>query len=389
MKPVATTRYSGGDRPIRAAAALLLIAAAPLVHAQQSPVSDEALASRIVALDPRWTVSFAAAPAAPAGYDQQFAYVPLKDGMLVAIDVIDGRIVWRMPLDAVLTPATGDGLVFAASAREVIALEQVTGTVQWRTPLPDGLAAPLYWDTGWLIASTAAGDLVALHAQDGRVLWRQPLGSPLAVVPTPAGDRLYVALADGRIAALALDTGEPAWSVSLSEPVTGLLALDDQLMVGTRKNLLRSLSLRDGRIRWSQRAGADPAGAPVADDRRIYFAALDNVLRAIDRRTGNLRWSRKLPSRPAAGPLKTGELVLVPFVTTEIAAFDAATGQPAFTIRAAGEIGGVPFVREGSRPTAPMLIAMSREGALQGFAPRFEPPMSALGELPGIKVSGG
>ena len=50
--------------------------------------------------------------------------------------------------------------------------------------------------------------------------------------------------------------------------------------------------------------------------------------------------------------------------------------------------GDNPFVRDASRPTAPMLIAMSREGALQGFAPRVEPPTSALGDLPGIKTSG-
>jgi outer membrane protein assembly factor BamB len=364
-----------------------------IVVATVPPATQDARAhrsgDRIVALDPRWAVSFDTAPSAPAGYDQQLAYVPLKEGTLVAIDLTDGRVTWRVPLETSLTPATGDGLVFAGSAGAIVALEQRSGAEQWRTPLPGGLSAPLYWDTGWLIASTDSGDLLALHAQEGRLLWRQPLGSPLAVRPTPAGDRLYVALADGRIVALALDSGEPRWSVPLDQAVTGMLALDDQLLVGTRMNRLHSLSLRDGRVRWSQRAGADPAGAPVADDRLIYFAALDNVLRALDRRTGNLRWSRKLPSRPAAGPLRTGDVVLLPFVTTDIGAFTAATGEPTFTIRAAGELGGVPFVREGARPTAPLLIAISREGALQGFAPRAEPPTAALGELPGIKVSGG
>jgi outer membrane protein assembly factor BamB len=366
---------------------MILIAAVAAPRAAQQPRADTA-AERIVALDARWTVSFDTAPSAPAGYDQQLAYVPLKDGTLVSIDLSEGRVAWRVPYETALTPATGDGLVFAGSDGNVTAFEQLSGAVLWRTPLPGRLAAPLYWDTGWLIASTETGDLIALHAMDGRVLWRQPLGSPLAVAPTPAGDRLYVALADTRLVALALDTGEPAWSAALDEPVTGMLALDDQLMVGTRKNLLRSLSLRDGRVRWSQRAGADPSGAPVADDRLIYFAALDNVLRALDRRTGNLRWTRKLPSRPAAGPLRTGDVVLLPFVTTDIGAFAAATGEPAFTIRAAGELGGVPFVREGVRPTAPLLIAMSREGALQGFAPRVEPPTAPLGDLPGIKASG-
>jgi hypothetical protein len=76
----------------------------------------------------------------------------------------------------------------------------------------------------------------------------------------------------------------------------------------------------------------------------------------------------------------------VPFVTTDIGAFTATTGAPAFTIRAVGEIGGVPFIRESVPATAPLLVAMSREGALQGFAPRIEPPPVPLGELPGVKV---
>ena len=381
----ATTRYSVGVRPTLIASALILGLGISL-RGEQRPPDTTASSDRIVALDPRWTVSFTTAPSAPAGYDQQFAYVPLKGGELVAIDLNQGRVAWTVPFPTVSTPATGDGLVFAAGPDAITALEQRSGTSLWKTPIDSPLAAALYWDTGWLLASTESGDLLALHAQDGRILWRQPFGSPLLVEPTPSGDRLYVALKDGRVAALALDTGEVAWSVPLNEPVTGMLALEDQLVVGTRKNLLHSLALRDGRQRWTQRAGADTAGAPVADDKLIYFVALDNVLRALDRGNGNLRWKTNLPSRPAAGPLRTGDVVLVPYVTNDIGAFAAAKGTQAFTIHASGEIGGVPFIRESVWPTAPRLIAMSRDGSLQGFAPRVEPPPAALGELPGIKA---
>jgi outer membrane protein assembly factor BamB len=382
----ATTRYSVGVRPTLVVALIALVAGAPGLRAQAPPPDPKNPAERIVALDPRWTVSFTTAPSAPAGYDQQLAYVPLKGGELVAIDLNEGRVAWVVPFPTTSTPATGDGLVFAAGDGAVTALEQRTGAPLWKTAIDSPLAAALYWDTGWLLASTEAGDLLALHAQDGRILWRQTLGSPLLVPPTPAGDRLYVALRDGRLVALALDGGGIAWIAPLNEPVTGLLALEDQLLVGTRKNLLHSVSLTDGRIRWTQRAGADTAGAPVADDKLIYFTALDNMLRALDRRSGNLRWSRSLPTRPTSGPLRTGDVVLVPFVTTDIGAYTAATGQPAFTIHAVGEIGGVPFIRESVPATAPVLVAMSREGALQGFAPRVEPPPAALGDLPGIKV---
>jgi outer membrane protein assembly factor BamB len=382
------TTICRGDRPTALVTVALLIASAAASLRAQSPrVTDDA-ANRIVALDPRWTVTFATAPAAPAGFDQELAYVPLKGGELQAIDLNYGLVKWKAALTTALTPATGDGLVFTAGEGVVTALEQRSGATIWTTPLEGMLASPLYWDSGLLIASLESGDLVALRAEDGQVMWRQALGAPLATTPTPAGDHLYAALRDGRLMSLALATGVMAWTNPLDEPVTGILALNDQLIVGTRGNRVYSLSLDRGRIRWAQKAGADIAGAPVADERLIYFAALDNLLRAIDRKSGNLRWIHKLPSRPAAGPLRAGNVVLLPLVTTDIGAFVAATGADSFIIRALGETGGVPFIREGARPTATLLISMSREGALQGFAPRIEPLPAALSVLPGTKIGG-
>ena len=370
-------------------ALLLACVLAPLVPAAgQERAAPDAATDRIVALDPRWTVSFSTPPSASAGYDQEMAYVPLQGGELVAISLNEGTVTWKVELTTALTPATGDGLVFAAGEGEVIALDQRSGRTLWRTPLGSAVAAPLYWDSGSLVASTDAGELVSLHPGDGRVLWRNALGSPLVVAPTPSGQRLYVALRDGRLAALDLDAGTTIWTHQLAEPVTGVLALEDQVLVGTRANVLHSFDLARARIRWTQRAGGDIAGAPIADDKLIYFAAFDNVLRALDRRNGHLRWSRNLPSRPAGGPLRADNVLLLPFTTTDIGAYVAASGAESFTIRAIGELGAVPFLRENARPTAPRLIAMSREGALQGFAPRIEPPLAPLTDLPGVKVGG-
>ena len=368
-------------------AAMLLVFSLAKLGAQPKPTTE--FVERIVALDPRWTVSFETAPASAPGYDQQNGYVALKGGDILAIDLDQGTVIWKAPLVTTLTPATGDGLVFAAGEGRVTALDQHTGSIQWHTSLDAQVVGPLYWDSGWLLTSTDKGELVALHGQDGKILWRVALESPLAALPTTADDRVYAALQDGRIVAIALDSGSMAWSAALNEPVTGMLALQDQLLIGTRADRLHSLSLERGRRRWSQKAGADVAGGPVADDDRIYFAAFDNVVRALDADSGNLKWLRNLPSRPAGGPLRTENVVLVPLVTTDIAAFDAETGAPAFTIRAVGELGAVPFLRETPRLTTPRLIAMSRDRALQGFAARFEPPLGALDGLPGIAVKGG
>jgi outer membrane protein assembly factor BamB len=378
--PPRTTRYS--------VVGVLLTASIVLSHAQDARDPAGAAADRILALDPRWTVTFNAPPVAPAGFDDEAAYVPIDGGRLIAVDLERGHRRWQIDLATSHTPATGDGMVFTAAGTDMMALDQRSGATLWRTALPGAPAGPLYWESGWLLASTERGDVFALRAEDGHILWRQALGSPLAVGPSLSGERLYVALADGRLAALQLDTGEPAWTLPLNQPVTGLLALEEQLLVGTRANRLHSLSLDRGRIRWTQRAGADVIGAPAADDTFIYFVAFDNVLRALNRGNGNMRWTRNLPSRPSGGAQRADDVVLVPFSTTDIGAYLAATGAPSFTIRAATELGGAPFLRTNARATATRLVAISREGNLQGFAARFEQPPAPLPALPGARVGG-
>jgi outer membrane protein assembly factor BamB len=374
-----TTRYS---------VVALLSASTVLAHAQPAGDRAAAAADRILALDPRWSVAFDTPPAATAGFDQEAAYVPLEGGTLIAIDLEGGGVRWQIPLATTTTPATGDGMVYATSDGHVIALDQRSGASLWRTAVPGELAGRVYWDSGWVLASTADGELMALRAQDGQVLWRQALGARVAVRPSASGDQLYVALDDNRVAALNVETGAVAWTRALEQQVTGLLALEEQLLVGTRANLLHSIAVNSGRTRWRQRAGADLIGAPVADENFIYFVAFDNVLRALNRGNGNLRWSRNLPSRPSGGAQRADDVILVPFSTTDIGAYQAATGAPSFTIRAAGELGGAPFLRDSTRATATRLVAISREGNLQGFASRFEQPAVPLAELPGARVGG-
>ncbi len=344
----------------------------------------QGLAVTVAPLDPRWSIPFDTPPAAAAGFDATTAYVPLKGGQLVAVELDRGTVRWRLDLATAFTPATGDGLVFTTAEASIEARDAMTGAVRWRTPLPGGAAVPLYWDTGWLLASTPNGDLAAFRASDGVLVWRQPLGAPLAAAPAPALDRLFLPLADNRLVAVLLASGETVWSRTMTGRITGLLALEDQLVFGTTAREVSSVRVSDGRNRWTWGVGGDVSGVPAADDKRIYFVARDNILRAVDRRSGNLRWKAALSSRPVGGPLPLPNTVLMPLVSSEIAGFDLETGKPTVTVKAAGEIGPQPFFRTGARPTAVRLVAVSRDGRLQGFAERFEPVPGPIDVLPGL-----
>jgi outer membrane protein assembly factor BamB len=340
-----------------------------------------AQAALALALDPRWDVPFEGGSAAPPGYDAQTAYIPLKDGALVAVDLDSGTVRWQRALPTSFTPETGGGLVFLIGEGRIEAVHAASGEHAWSATLPGDAAAPLYWDTGWLIASTASGDLAAFRASDGALLWRKALGAPLSARPVPALDRIFLGLTDGRVLAAALETGALAWERHVPGRVTGLRALPDQLIAGTTEDEVYSFDLGRGRQRWRWRVGGDVTGTAAFDDRRIFFVARDNVMRAVDRRSGNLRWTTDLPSRPIAGPVRNVD-ALLPFAT-EVVAYDPATGKAVASIPSSGEIGAAPQVRLDVRPTAARLITISRDGHLQGFGLRFEPRPAPIDVLPG------
>jgi len=352
-------------------------------------VQAPAAAPPPASFDARWVTAFKTPPAARPGFDANTAYVPLagdeqKGGQLVAVDLDRGTIRWRLDLKTQFTPATGGGLVFTVTDQLIEAREAATGKTKWQTALPGGAAAPLYFDTGWLIASTTAGDLAAFRATDGTLVWRRQLGAPLVSAPGPALDRLFLPLADNRLVAVTLVNGETVWEKIQSAPITALLALEDQLVFGTTAKDLISVDVKRGNEKWRRRLGGDLAGRPDVDDKHIFFASRDNIVQAVDRKSGNLRWKANLSSRPAGGPLRLGEAVFMPLVSSQILGFDPVTGKQTITATAAGEIGLQPYVRRDVRRTQPQLITVSREGQLQGFGRRFEPVPQLLPELPGL-----
>jgi eukaryotic-like serine/threonine-protein kinase len=338
----------------------------------------------LAALDLRWLLPLETPPVAAAAYDATSAYVPLRDGSLVAVDLERGTVRWRREAAMTIAPSAGGGMVFAAGEGLIRALDATTGAIRWQTPLPGQLAS-ITWDTGWLLCATDAGDLAALRASDGGLMWTAPLGGPLAVPPAAGLDRVYVGLDQGRIVSLALVSGARGWEQTVPGRITGLRAVEGQLVAGTTGRAIFSLDLETGRQRWRWRVGGDVSGAASSDGNLLFFAARDNVLRAVDVRSGNLRWSAELPARPLGGPQVFAGTVLVPLAST-VATFDAATGKSSGALNASGELSTPPHLRDG-RPMGARLVALTRDGRLQGFGVRVEePPVALTLPLPGQSV---
>ena len=338
----------------------------------------------IFPLEQMWSVDLGA-PATWPAYDATQAYVPVRDGHLVAISLATGRVRWTVAQRTQLPPAAGDRSVFVASDDSIHALDTGSGLTRWRMKLDSPISAPLFWDTGWLIAALENGELLALRGRDGREIWRSQLASKVRVPPSIAGERLFVPLEDGRVISLDLNSGEPVWEQQLGGSPARILALDD-LFVGSMDNFFYCLSQKDGSVKWRWRTGADIIGQPAVDEDRVYFLSLDNVLRALDRDTGVQRWTRSMPARAATGPRRAGSALLVSGVSPEIRSYRLIDGEPASIYRAPAELAAPAHLVGHPSPEGPHLVILTGEGQLVGLRRGLGPSLVALDYLPGRLV---
>jgi outer membrane protein assembly factor BamB len=331
------------------------------------------------------SVALEGAPAAQAGIAGSTAYVPLKDGRLVAVDLELARVKWSVDLPTTLPPVAGDDAIFVAGDERLTAIAP-DSTIKWTLPLAGGFSAPPYFAGGWLIVGAASGDVLCLRASDGHVLWTRHFGSTLLPGAAISGDRLYLGFADGTVAAHALTDGTPIWDTKLGGPPGPILALDDRLFVGSQDRFFYCLKTENGKRRWRFRIAGPIVGLPAVDDERVYFVALDNVLRALDRFGGSQRWKVGLPLRPSGGPLLMGAFVAVAGTSAEVRTYVAATGKEGSRYAAPRDLAAAPQVLVGAIPEFSAVLLLSREGVLELLRRRLEPDIVPLDHAIGAAV---
>jgi len=326
-----------------------------------------------------------AAPVSQAAIANDVAYVPLKDGRFVAVDLQTARVKWSVDLPSALPPVAGGDLVFVAGDELLTALAP-DSTVKWQLPLPGGFSAPPAFAGGWLLVGTPTGEVLCLRASDGHVLWTQHFSSALLPGAAVSGDRVYLGLSDGTVSAHQLTDGTPVWQQTLGGPPGPLLALDDRVFAGSKDKFFYCLDTKDGDQRWRWRAAGVIVGLATFDEQHVYFVALDNVLRALDVHSGSQRWKVNLPLRPSGGPLLIGSLVAVAGVSAEIRTYVAATGKEASHYAAPADLAAAPQVLVGPVPELSAVLLLTRDGSLELLRRRLEPEIVPIDYVLGSPV---
>ncbi|MFH8493495.1 serine/threonine-protein kinase [Streptomyces coeruleorubidus] len=296
-----------------------------------------------------------------------------QTGLVFALDPVDGRLLWRHPLDGAAAsgppsgaPVVSGGLVPAGLGQgpRVTMLDPGSGDVERRQELPGygGLRAV----GGMLLLTAADGTVTAVESASGEVKWRHRIpgqdtpyfvsfpGDPLAYAASVSGDG-----SGTKVTAVDPGTGDVRWDARLEGSLQPLGAVDGAVVFvsvdavrGDARAVVRydpesrgsvrvplriplqqvegsvrgdvvhlmatggalvAVDLEARKQRWSLETGVVRGSKPVADDRYVYVTVPDGRLLAVDARRGKLvgQTSPRLGDRSDRVPAALPEPVLV------------------------------------------------------------------------------
>lgn len=256
----------------------------------------------------RWRKLVGSVVCAPL-VDRGMLYVGSNDGFLVALDSQTGHEKWRYQSRGPIaqTPAsTGDLIVFANEADQVVAVDATTGKFKWQykgeTPEEYTLRghAGVTVDGDLIYTGFANGALVALRRDNGSVAWSTSLKADadrfmdVDATPIVLEGNVYASSSSGGVYAIDKMTGlvhwrVPFWDASMPSStgnVGGLASDGKALYVSVADLGTYAIDLR-GNVLWrvGARGGGEPAEPVVYSDMVIYSLANAGLFVA-SRKTG-------------------------------------------------------------------------------------------------------
>ncbi|MGY6704197.1 outer membrane protein assembly factor BamB family protein [Roseinatronobacter sp.] len=268
-------------------------------------------------------------------------YVTSAFGVLAALDLRSGEVIWTKTFDAPLTGAptvSGDRVYVVASDSTAWSINATTGQTDWQlsgtpsTASMVGGAAPAI--AGNLVLfPTPAGELIAARQDTGQTMWRTVIaGTRIGVGyarvtdvtgdPVVQGDQVFVGNQSGRVMALNTRDGSRIWTADEAAygpvwPVGGSVFL-----MSDRNRLIR-LNSRDGEFIWAQplplhtqtrerrRAEIFAHYGPVLAGGRLVVASNDGLIRLFDPASGALNGQIELRGGAAVSPIVVGGTLYV------------------------------------------------------------------------------
>jgi outer membrane protein assembly factor BamB len=273
---------------------------------------------------------YSASKSSPA-VDGENIYIGLDTGTLVAVDRLNGVVVWRFRTrfskngihgSPTVDPMRGHVYVGAYDGR-IYAVDHETGKRVWSTKLGDYIgSSPTLYDGIVYIGvemREPAGYIVGVDAETGKEVFRSgKLGNHPHSTPTvdPGSGSIIIGENDGYLYCYWMGNQTERWRFKTGGSIKSTPSVNDGLAYITSWNgCLYAINITTGKSKWSFNSGVSSMSSPTVDPETglVYFGNHAGYLYAVESSHGDKVWEFKTGDKIVSSPtlVKSTETVLV------------------------------------------------------------------------------
>ena len=257
-----------------------------------------------------WSRGVGALVEFPAVVSHGVAYVANYKGHVYALDMRDGKVVWRFrPRGGKMasSPAiVGDDLIVHGMDGIVRVLDRRTGRQRWHLRIGSPIESSPVVRNGLDYFGAWNGRVYALDLKRRKVRWSYRSGYKITSSAALAGQTLYIGDYGGRLLALTARGGKLRWARSVNGRVYGTpaVAAGRVFVPSSTGNSLTAFTT-GGRYLWRVRTGGYVYSSPAVWGGRVFFGSYDGRLYSVSAKNGRVLW------RVGAGGPVSGAAVVV------------------------------------------------------------------------------
>jgi len=214
-----------------------------------------------------------------------------------------------------LTPVVDGGFVFAASDDgEIIAVNTINGDLMWQTEVENSITGGVGAGDGIVMIGTEAAELIVFNQSNGEEVWRASVSSEILSQPKTNGDIVVAQTVDGKLIALNREDGMQRWTYETTLPALTLrgtsspiITSEGTVVAGFSNGIVVSVAAEDGVYVWEERVAVpdgqydierviDVDGELLVDGSRILAASYQGNLMAFDIASGQIVWGMEASS---------------------------------------------------------------------------------------------
>ena len=219
-----------------------------------------------------------------------------------------------------ITPVSDGGYIFAASEDgDVVAVNSLDGAVVWREELEVNITGGVGAGDGILMVGTQDAEIITLSQAEGALVWRSRVSSEVLSQPKTNGDVVVAQTVDGKLVALDREDGSQRWTYETTLPALTLrgtsspiITTDGSVIAGFSNGIVVSVAAEDGVWSWEERVAVpegeydierviDVDGDLLLDGTRILASSYQGNIMAFDILTGRIVWGMEASSYHGLG----------------------------------------------------------------------------------------